>query len=241
MSNDVTIIALTLNEIDGVKEILPKIKDNWCKEIIVLDGKSKDGTIEWCESNNYKVVIQQNPGVRAAMEEVMPHVKTKYVITISPDGNCDVNFIPAIIKKLEEGDDLVIGSRYLGDAKSYDDDIVTAFGNWLFTKTVNILFSASFTDVMVIYRGWPVKLIDDLKLIKKNAYSIPERVWFTKIGIEPLMSVRAAVAKKKISEVPAGEPERIGGERKLQIIRWGGAYYTQFWLEFIRKILRISF
>ena len=241
MSNDVTIIALTLNEIDGVKEILPKIKDNWCKEIIVLDGKSKDGTIEWCESNNYKVVIQQNPGVRAAMEEVMPHVKTKYVITISPDGNCDVNFILAIIKKLEEGDDLVIGSRYLGDAKSYDDDIVTAFGNWLFTKTVNILFSASFTDVMVIYRGWPVKLIDDLKLIKKNAYSIPERVWFTKIGIEPLMSVRAAVAKKKISEVPAGEPERIGGERKLQIIRWGGAYYTQFWLEFIRKILRISF
>ena len=241
MSNDVTIIALTLNEIDGVKEILPKIKDNWCKEIIVLDGKSKDGTIEWCESNNYKVVIQQNPGVRAAMEEVMPHVKTKYVITISPDGNCDVNFIPAIIKKLEEGDDLVIGSRYLGDAKSYDDDIVTAFGNWLFTKTVNILFSASFTDVMVIYRGWPVKLIDDLKLIKKNAYSIPERIWFTKIGIEPLMSVRAAVAKKKISEVPAGEPERIGGERKLQIIRWGGAYYTQFWLEFIRKILRISF
>ena len=241
MSNDVTIIALTLNEIDGVKEILPKIKDNWCKEIIVLDGKSKDGTIEWCESNNYKVVIQQNPGVRAAMEEVMPHVKTKYVITISPDGNCDVNFIPAIIKKLEEGDDLVIGSRYLGDAKSYHDDIVTAFGNWLFTKTVNILFSASFTDVMVIYRGWPVKLIDDLKLIKKNAYSIPERVWFTKIGIEPLMSVRAAVAKKKISEVPAGEPERIGGERKLQIIRWGGAYYTQFWLEFIRKILRISF
>ncbi len=241
MSNDVTIIALTLNEIDGVKEILPKIKDNWCKEIIVLDGKSKDGTIEWCESNNYKVVIQQNPGVRAAMEEVMPHVKTKYVITISPDGNCDVNFIPAIIKKLEEGDDLVIGSRYLGDAKSYDDDIITAFGNWLFTKTVNILFSASFTDVMVIYRGWPVKLIDDLKLTKKNAYSIPERIWFTKIGIEPLMSVRAAVAKKKISEVPAGEPERIGGERKLQIIRWGGAYYTQFWLEYIRKILKISF
>ena len=106
---------------------------------------------------------------------------------------------------------------------------------------MNILFSASFTDVMVIYRGWPVKLIDDLKLTKKNAYSIPERIWFTKIGIEPLMSVRAAVAKKKISEVPAGEPERIGGERKLQIIRWGGAYYTQFWLEYIRKILKISF
>lgn len=241
MSKDVTIVALTLNEIDGVQAILPLIKSEWCKEVIILDGKSNDGTIEWCEKNNYKVVVQQNPGVRAAMEEVMPHITTKYVITISPDGNCDVSFIPQIIKKLEDGDELVIGSRYLGDAKSDDDDIVTAFGNWLFTRTVNLLFSANYTDVMVIYRGWPVSLIDELKLTKKNAYTIPEKMWFTKIGIEPLMSVRAAIADKKISEVPAGEPERIGGERKLQIIRWGGAYYTQFWLEFIRKILRIPF
>lgn len=241
MSKDVTIIALTLNEIDGVQAILPLIKSEWCKEVIILDGNSNDGTIEWCKKNNYKVVIQQNLGVRAAMEEVMPHIATKYVITISPDGNCDVNFIPHIIKKLEDGDDLVIGSRYLGDAKSDDDDIVTAFGNWLFTKTVNLLFSAKYTDVMVIYRGWPIILIDELKLTKKDAYSIPEKMWFTKIGIEPLMSVRAAIAGKKISEIPAGEPERIGGVRKLQIIRWGGAYYTQIWLEFIRKIFKISF
>ena len=35
---------------------------------------------------------------------------------------------------MREGYDLVIGRRYLGDAKSEDDDIVTAFGNWLFTN-----------------------------------------------------------------------------------------------------------
>ena len=27
------------------------------------------------------------------------------------------------------------------------------------------------------------------------------------------------------------EPVRIGGERKLQLWRWGAAYYTQFWRE----------
>ena len=33
---------------------------------------------------------------------------------------------------------------------------------------------------------------------------------------------------KKIGEIPGDEPERIGGERKLEIIRWGAAYYFQF-------------
>ena len=32
---------------------------------------------------------------------------------------------------------------------------------------------------------------------------------------------------KKYTEIPEDEPKRIGGERKLQIIRWGAAYLTQ--------------
>jgi hypothetical protein len=35
----------------------------------------------------------------------------------------------------------------------------------------------------------------------------------------------------RITEVGVGEPPRIGGERKLQILRWGAAYYFQFWYE----------
>ena len=42
------------------------------------------------------------------------------------------------------------------------------------------------------------------------------------------MSVRALKAKLKITEIPGDEPERIGGDRKLQVLRWGAAYYLQF-------------
>ena len=45
------------------------------------------------------------------------------------------------------------------------------------------------------------------------------------------MSVRAARMRKRIGEVAAGEPPRIGGKRKLQILRWGAAYYFQIWKE----------
>jgi hypothetical protein len=43
----------------------------------------------------------------------------------------------------------------------------------------------------------------------------------------------------KIAEIPGDEPLRIGGERKLKILKWGAAYYFQLWRElfFWRKTL----
>jgi glycosyltransferase involved in cell wall biosynthesis len=228
MKNNVTLLVMTLNEIEGMKVIMPKIKKFWVNQIIVVDGGSTDGTIEWAKNNNYEVYIQKKRGFRHAYEEVWPYIKGEYVITFSPDGNSIPEFIPKLINEIKKGFDMVIVSRYLGDAKSYDDDMLTRFGNWIFTKTVNILFQASYTDVMVIYRIYKKSLIQSLDLTNNNAYNLPERLFKTKISWEPLLSVRAAKAKLNIGEIPGDEPKRIGGERKLQIFKWGAAYYFQF-------------
>ena len=228
---NVTILALTLNEIDGVRAVLPKIDRSWYDQLIVVDGNSTDGTIQWCRDNGYQVSVQVRPGIRHAYLEVLPQVSGDIVLTLSPDGNCDPHVIPAILDKMREGFDMVIGSRYVGDATSDDDDLVTGFGNWLFTRTVNLLHGARYTDCMVIYRAFRRQLIQDLDLDKEESYVLPEKLFGTVISWEPLMSVRAAKADLKVGEVAAGEPARIGGHRKLQILRWGAAYYFQFWRE----------
>ena len=227
----VTILALTLNEIVGVKEILPKIKKEWYDRLIVLDGGSTDGTIEWAQSNGYETFVQKRRGIRFAYLDVLPILYEGIILTLSPDGNCDPEKIPLILDKMCEGYDLVIGSRYLGSASSQDDDLITGFGNWLFTGTVNLLYRAKFTDAMVIYRAFPLKLVYELKLEKEESYILVEKLFSTIISWEPLMSIRAAREGKRIAEIPAGEPARIGGVRKLQILRWGAAYYSQFFLE----------
>jgi len=51
------------------------------------------------------------------------------------------------------------------------------------------------------------------------------------LGVEPLLSVRAAKRKLRCAEIPGPEPRRIGGERKLQVLRWGGAYLIQIFRE----------
>jgi len=223
-----TLLVMTLNEIDGMKEIMPKVQRDWVDQIIVVDGGSTDGTIEWATGQGYEVYVQKQKGFRHAYTEVWPLVQGDVVITFSPDGNSVPELIPDLIQKMLEGYDMVIASRYLDDATSADDDIVTGFGNWLFTKTVNLLHGGKYTDVMVIYRAYKKELAYQLGLDREDAYRLPEMLFSTKISWEPLLSVRAAKANLKVTEIPGDEPERIGGERKLQIIRWGAAYYFQF-------------
>lgn len=224
----VTLLVMTLNEIDGMKQVMPQIDRSWVDQIIVVDGGSTDGTIEWAQANGYEVYVQQRPGFRHAYHEVWPRIRGDAVITFSPDGNSIPALIPQLIQRYREGYDMVIASRYLPGAGSEDDDVVTAFGNWLFTKTVNLLHQAKYTDAMVIYRIYSRDLPDILDLNSDDAFLLPEKLFRTQISWEPLLSVRAAKAKCRVEEIPGAEPPRIGGERKLRVLRWGAAYYLQF-------------
>jgi len=223
-----TLLILTLNEIDGMKAIMPKINRDWCDQILILDGGSTDGTIEYSQKHGYEVYVQKQKGFRYAYIEALPLIKGDVIITFSPDGNSIPELIPNLINKIKEGYDMVIASRYCDGAKSEDDDIVTAFGNWLFTRTINLLHGGSYTDALVIFRAYKTQIIYDLDLDKDKSYITAERLFNTHISWEPLLSVRAAKRRLKIAEIPGDEPPRIGGERKLRILKWGAAYYFQF-------------
>lgn len=224
----VTLLVMTLNEIQGMRVIMPRVKQEWCDQIIVVDGGSTDGTIEYARDRGYLVYVQKRLGFRHAYVEVLPLVEGDVILTFSPDGNCIPELIPVLIEKMQSGYDMVIGSRYIQGAKSEDDDIITAFGNWFFTKTVNVLYGGQYTDVMGIFRAYRKQLIFDLELDRDDGYVTAERIFRTKISWEPLLSVRAAKMGLRTAEIPADEPRRLGGQRKLKVFKWGGAYYFQF-------------
>ncbi|MDI6743438.1 MAG: hypothetical protein QMD11_11955, partial [Smithella sp.] len=67
-----TLLVCTLNEIDGMRVIMPQIDRQWCDQIIILDGGSTDGTIQYARDNGYFVYIQKKKGFRHAYTEVLP-------------------------------------------------------------------------------------------------------------------------------------------------------------------------
>lgn len=227
----VTLLVPTLNEIDGMKTIMPQVNRDWVDQILIVDGQSTDGTADYAREQGYDVVVQQKKGMRHAYMESLPHVKGDVILTFSPDGNSIPELIPDCINKLKEGYDMVIVSRYAEDAKSYDDDAITAFGNWLFTTLIGLLHGFSYTDAMVIYRAYRTSLIQELDLDKDESFESEEKIFGTNISWEPLLSIRAAKRNLKIAEIPGDEPAREGGERKLQVLRWGAAYMYEVFRE----------
>jgi len=226
----VTLMVVTLNEVEGMRAIMPLVDLSWVDQVILVDGGSTDGTIEYAREHGYEVYVQKKRGIRHAYMEAYPLLRGDIVITFSPDGNSVASLIGPLVQKMGEGYDMVIVSRYAPGAKSEDDDPVTAFGNWLFTTTINKLHRGHYTDAMVIYRAWKREVFTDLDMHKDKSYRT-EKLFGTVMGCEPLLSVRAAKRKLKVSEIPGDEPPRIGGVRKLQVVRWGAAYMTQVFLE----------
>ncbi len=205
----VSLIIFTLNEIDGMKVIMPQIKREWFDELIIVDGGSTDGTIEYAKTHQYPIFIQNEKGAGAAFIEAIEKISGDVVITFSPDGNSMPELIPNLVKEMEKGFDMVIASRYYKGAKSYDDDVITAFGNWMFTFIVNLLFSSHLTDSLVMYRAFRRKIVYDLQINEKTTS------WGTQI------LVRAIKKKLKIGEIPGDEPPRIGGVRKMSPLKNG--------------------
>lgn len=204
-----TLLLPMLNEIEAARVILPQIRPDWVDEIIVIDGGSTDGTIEFVKSHGLRVHSQSARGYGQGMLQGLQLAKGDIVVEFTPDGNAVPEDIPRIIAKMREGYDLVVASRYLGGTHSEDDDWLTARGNWLFTTIVNVLFRGRYTDVLVGFR----------------AFRRDKALWlgFDTPGLSwPCQSsIRFARAGFKVAEISAREPARIGGVRKMRPFRTG--------------------
>lgn len=195
----ITLFVPTMNEIEGVRAIMPKVKREWVDEILVVDGHSKDGTKEYMESCGYRVLVQEKPGVLNAWWQGLEAATGDVIIPFSPDGNSVPEVIPQLIEKMKEGYDVVIASRYMKGAKSEDDGFITSFGNSFFTGLINLLFGAHYTDALGMYKAFKKELLTSLKLNEHK-----EEI------LEILLAIRAAKKKLKVTEIPGDEPPRIG-------------------------------
>ncbi len=213
-----TLLLPTLNEIEAVQVILPQIKREWVDQILVVDGGSTDGTVEFFRKHGIEVHSQSKRGFGEGMKQGMHLATGEIVIEFTPDGNSLPSAIPQLIEKIKEGYDLVVASRYKDGAKSLDDDVVTGFGNSMFTTIVNIMFWAKFTDVLVGYRAYKKSSAMKLDL------DAPGLSWPCQ------QTLRFKWRGFKVTEIGADEPPRIGGERKMRIFKTG--------MEVVRIILR---
>lgn len=241
----VTIFMPTLNEVDGVKSLIPRIKREWYDELIVIDGGSTDGTVEYLREQGVDVRHEVRKGVVNSYNQAFHATRSDIFVAIQSDGNCLVELIPELIGEMLKGYDIVFVSRYLPPAKSHDDGLVTSIGNYAFTKLVNILFRGRFTDVLGGFRAYRRSAV-----LKMGLDVQPHENWLTaRYDLLNTWEIGGCIRAQKLGlrthEIPGDEPARIGGRSKVSIVRNGLLALSQIAYElgmgkrFVRKSAQI--
>ena len=204
----VVVIVLTLDEIDGVKVIMPQIKKDWADEIVFVDGGSKDGTVEEAKRLGFRVIHQHDKGEGNACRIGAKETKSDFLMFFSPDGNDLPEDVPKLIQKTKEGHDIAHISRFGKNSVSDDAGWLDRFGNNMFTFLVNVFFGSHYTDALNGFRIIKREIFEEIKTVCEP------------LGIEQEISIRCAKKKYPIYEIDSREPERIGGERKMRPVGW---------------------
>jgi glycosyltransferase involved in cell wall biosynthesis len=215
------VVITTLNEIDGVKELLPKIKKEWAEEWLVVDGNSNDGTVDEVKKLGFNIALQKKKGHGDAVSRGVSDTKSDFILYWGPDGNHELQEIPTLIGKIKEGFDQVIISRFGKTSVNLDAGRMDTFGNKMFTFLINIFFGGRLTDALNLSRIITRKSMLRLKFDAEGLDSTTQ------------MSIRALKQKHKIIAISGNEGKRIGGKRKMEPIPVGWDLTKLIILEFI--------
>jgi len=206
----ISAVIPTLNEAENLPHVLPRIPA-WVDEVIVVDGRSTDNTVEVAERllPGVRIVLETRKGKGAALRAGFAAATGDIIVMLDADGSTDPAEISNFVWALLSGADFAKGSRYLQGGGTADMSLHRQFGNWGFTRTVKVLFGGQYSDLCYGYNAFWARVLPHLDLDADG------------FEIETLMNVRALKAGLKVTEVPSFEAERINGTSNLNAARDG--------------------
>jgi dolichol-phosphate mannosyltransferase len=220
------VIIPTYNEAENISKIIPAIAQeirslpNHNIEILVVDGHSPDGTAQVVTDLQkdfpfvHLLMEQEKRGLGAAyvfaFRHAMNQMNADVVVEMDADFQHDPKNLPALISKLDEGYDYVIGSRFTrGGSIPKEWAFYRKFLSWggnIFSKIVLGIYNVNdFTSGFKASRvhGFVDKMDLDGVLSKGFAYKIDLLYKMHKLGA-------------RIAEVPISFGLRDRGDSKME-------------------------
>ena len=150
---DLTLVIPAKYEGESLPIFLNELSNLQCEKLVVLEESDRDTINSIKNFKDIKILYQSNKGYGAALIEGVKNCSTNYFCIINADGSMNPSYLEEmsnIIKK--DNLDFLFASRY-GNSKagSDDDNFITLFGNYFFTKIGNIFFSLKITDILYTY------------------------------------------------------------------------------------------
>lgn len=213
----VLIVLPTYNEADNINKVLDNLLNFDFLDVLVVDDSSTDGTVDivksWIKKTDRVNLIQRPAKLGLGTAYITGFkwgLERDYDLFFEMDSDLshNPNDIPRFIDKINEGFDVVIGSRYMNNTISvvgwdFKRLLLSKFANWYATT---ILGLRDLSDITSGFRCYRRKVLETVMLdkIKSNGYSFQ---------IE--MAYKSYKLGFKVGEIPIIFYERNGGSSKM--------------------------
>ena len=174
MTLRVSVIVPAYNEEATILQILREVRkqavDGVQFEVIVIDDGSRDRTVALLEGhpNLYDKLIKQpkNGGKGAAVLAGLRAASGDYILFQDADLEYSPSHYAALLFPVQNfGAQVVMGSRFLAAQYTRVQFFWHKVGNSVITKTFNVLFNTTFTDIFTCYLLYRRDLLDPDELV----------------------------------------------------------------------------
>jgi uncharacterized protein (TIRG00374 family) len=198
--------------LDKLIPVLERYKETDDYEIILVNDNSIDNTpfiIDNFAKNNSRIKVVQRtdtPGFGNAIKTVFKHATGDVIIPVMGDLSDDPQDIPKLVKKMEEGYDIVYGSRFIDGGTIDDYPTAKMFANRLFNNVVRLLFGIRQRDVTNAFKAYRKEVLDEIGDIEASGFDLTVEI-----------PMKAHVLGFKSTEVPVAWHGRERGEANLKL------------------------
>jgi dolichol-phosphate mannosyltransferase len=203
LREEITVVIPTLNEAEAIGKLIDEIKVCGYKQILVVDGYSKDGTREIAENHlgdAGRIVEQHGRGKSGAILTATEIVDTPFFVVMDGDYTYDPADIDRFIPFMENYDH-IIGAR---PARSPNISMTHKLGNRILTTAFNMLMGSDIPDIC---SGMYLLRTDKIK-----------QFFFDKPGIVVDQEIAAQSSiNGRVTSVPINYRARLG---KSKISTW---------------------
>lgn len=170
-TNTLSIVLPAFNEADSLTFLLPQLRAAYPDdEILVINDGSTDNTESICKKNKVKVIsYPYSQGNGAAIKEGCRHAKGDIIIFMDADGQHSVEDIPRLLKKMEQGYDMVVGARQASTHSS----TLKRLGNAFFNKFASIMTGHTIMDLTSGFRAVRKDIFSKFLYLMPNGFSYP--------------------------------------------------------------------
>ena len=166
----VSIILPALDEEEAVGKVIDEIpkKDmeerGYRVEILVVDNGSTDRTREIAEAKGAKIIVEPTKGKGRAVRTAFESVSGDFIFMLDADYTYPATYIPQMLEALEEGYNVVLGSRLKGQRAEGAMSKLNLIGNRLLAFIANTLYGTRISDLCTGYWGLTREVVENLEL-----------------------------------------------------------------------------